>query len=81
MVLRYWKSGDRFKPLGMNGTQKISDLLINGKVNMFEKEHQTVITADDQIIWVCGHRIDRAVRINNNTKNITRITRVLNKVI
>ena len=81
LVLRYWKPGDRFKPLGMNGTQKISDLLINGKVNMFEKEHQTVITADDQIIWVCGHRIDRAVRINNNTKNITRITRVLNKVI
>ena len=79
LVLRYWCSGDRFKPLGMNGTQKISDFLINNKINSFEKDEQTVLTANKQIIWVCGHRIDDSVKVNGDTKNIMRIRRKLNK--
>ena len=75
LVLRYWCSGDRFKPLGMNGTQKISDYLINNKVNLFHKDEQTVLTADDQIIWVCGQRIDDSVKVNDSTKIILRIRR------
>ena len=75
MVLRFWKSGDKFKPLGMSGKQKISDYLINNKVNYFEKDYQTVLTADDKIIWVCGHRIDDSVKINKATKNIIRVNR------
>ena len=75
LILRYWCSGDRFKPLGMNGMQKISDYLINNKINLFQKDQQTVLTADDQIIWVCGQRIDDSVKVNNRTKNILRITR------
>ena len=73
--VRYWKPGDSFKPLGMTGTQKVSDLLINKKVNMFKKSNQTVLTADDNIIWVCGHTIDNSVRLNTHTKNIIKIER------
>ena len=79
LVLRFWKSGDRFKPLGMSGKQKISDFLINNKVNYFEKDYQTVLTADDKIIWVCGHRIDDSVKINKDTKNIMRVNRKFNR--
>jgi len=64
----------------MNGNQKISDFLINNKVNIFEKDHQTVLTADGQIIWVCGYRIDDSVRISDSTKNIIRIKRKYNRV-
>ena len=64
LVLRLWQPGDKFRPLGMNGNQKISDFLINNKVNIFDKDQQAVLTADDQIIWVCGHRIDDSVRIS-----------------
>ena len=77
LVLRYWYSGDRFKPLGMNGTQKISDYLINNKINSFQKDDQTVLTADGQIVWICGQRIDDSFKVKNSTKNILRITRKL----
>ena len=80
LVLRLWQPGDKFRPLGMNGNQKISDFLINNKVNIFEKDHQTVLTADGQIIWVCGYRIDDSVRISDSTKNIIRIKRKYNRV-
>ncbi len=80
LILRYWCSGDRFKPLGMSGMQKISDFLINNKINLFQKDEQTVLTADNQIIWVCGQRIDDSVKVNNSTKNILRIRRKLKRV-
>jgi len=73
--VRYWQPGDSFQPLGMMGTQKVSDLLINKKVNMFTKSNQTVLTADDRIIWVCGHMIDNSVRLNIDTKNIIKLER------
>ena len=77
LVLRYWYTGDRFKPLGMNGTQKISDYLINNKINSFQKDEQTVLTANGQIIWVCGHRIDDSVKVKNSTEKTLRVTRKL----
>ena len=75
LILRNWEYGDYFTPLGMHGTQKLSDLLINNKKNIFQKNTQTVLTANDQIIWVCGLRIDDSVSITNRTKNYLEIKR------
>ena len=57
LEIRLWEEGDTFQPLGMNGRQKISDFLINEKVDRVEKESQSVLTADGKIVWVCGKRI------------------------
>ena len=73
--LRLWENGDCFRPLGMSGKQKISDYLINNKINQFEKLKQTVLLADDKIIWLCGHRIDERVKISNTTKKVLSISR------
>jgi len=62
-------------PLGMSGKQKISDYLINKKINQFEKLKQTVLLAGDNIIWLCGHRIDERVKINSTTKKVLSISR------
>ena len=75
MCLRLWENGDCFRPLGMSGKQKISDYLINNKINQFEKLKQTVLLADDKIIWLCGHRIDERVKISNTTKKVLSISR------
>ena len=67
LQLRVWKEGDVFRPLGMSGKQKISDFLINEKLNRFEKFNQPVLCADDQIIWLCGHRIDDRYKVSDQT--------------
>ena len=59
----------------MSGNQKISDYLINNKINQFEKSKQTVLLADDKIIWLCGHRIDERVKISNTTIKVLSISR------
>ena len=69
LLLRTWKDGDRYKPLGMNGHKKISDLLIDNKVDAFTKDKQLVLTANDEIIWVCGRSISDQVKVTKKTTN------------
>ena len=76
LEIRLWEEGDIFQPLGMVGHQKISDFLINEKVDRVTKESQCVITADGKIFWVCGRRISNWVKITNKTKQIASLSRV-----
>jgi len=74
LLLRTWKDGDRYKPLGMNGQKKISDLLIDNKVDGFTKDKQLVLTANDEIIWVCGRSISDQVKVTNKTTNFLELS-------
>ena len=65
--LRLWEKGDTFIPLGMQGHQKVSDFLINQKIENFQKSKQYVMTADNEIFWVCGLRISNNVKVKNST--------------
>jgi tRNA(Ile)-lysidine synthase len=75
LEIRTWKKGDLFQPLGMNGHQKISDFLINEKVDRLAKESQSVLTADGEIIWVCGRRISDRVKLTKSTVETAFLTR------
>ena len=74
--LRLWKSGDYFQPLGMKNSKKISDFLIDEKINCFEKEKQLVLTANGEIIWVCNHRLSDNVKITNKTESFLELSLV-----
>ncbi len=43
LSLRRWQDGDRFVPLGMNGSKKVSDYLTDTKVSAPEKGRQFVL--------------------------------------
>jgi tRNA(Ile)-lysidine synthase len=58
----------------MIGKKKISDFLTDEKVNQFEKENQLVLTANDEIVWLCGKRISETVKINDNTKRFLELS-------
>jgi len=67
LKVRPWIPSDQFQPLGMNGTQKLSDFFINRKLDRFEKDQQYVLTADNEIMWICGRQISHKVRIRPTT--------------
>ncbi|MDP6685037.1 MAG: tRNA lysidine(34) synthetase TilS [Candidatus Marinimicrobia bacterium] len=74
LFLRHWKKGDRFQPLGMKGWKKVSDFLIDEKVNLHLKNKQLVLTADEKIVWVCGHRISDWVKVTPETSKPAKIS-------
>jgi tRNA(Ile)-lysidine synthase len=69
LAIRLWKAGDVFHPLGANGSMKLSDFLINEKINLIEKRSIKVLCAGKEIIWVLGKRISDKYKITENTKN------------
>lgn len=68
LLVRKWQDGDAFQPIGLKGSKKVSDYLTDEKLNRFRKESVLVLTADDEIIWICGYRLSEKVKIDNSTK-------------
>nr|WP_252723614.1 tRNA lysidine(34) synthetase TilS [Winogradskyella psychrotolerans] len=70
LVLRLWKEGDTFQPIGMTGKKRVSKYLKDEKLSLVEKENTWVLTSEDKIIWVLGKRADERFKITKNTKQI-----------
>jgi tRNA(Ile)-lysidine synthase len=70
LQLRKWQAGDSFKPLGMKGSKKVSDFLIDEKISLAEKEKTFVLCSNNCIVWLAGHRIDEDYKVKENTTNI-----------
>ena len=53
--------------------------VIDKKVNLHQKSNQMVFTADNEIVWVCGHRISDWVKVTTKTIKPAKITLGLNR--
>jgi tRNA(Ile)-lysidine synthase len=76
LTLRKWLPGDAFYPLGMRKKKKISDFLIDRKVNRFEKELTYVLLSGQDIVCILGHRIDDRFKLTDETNSVLYITQI-----
>ena len=71
LTLRHWHHGDRFHPLGMKGSKLLSDFFVDQKFTEWQKQNVwLLVSADGDILWVIGHRIDDRYKVTNSTKTI-----------
>jgi tRNA(Ile)-lysidine synthase len=77
--VRNWKEGDEFSPLGMTGTKKISDFLIDNKISSFDKNFIYLLATKSEIVWVIGHQINDRYKVTSDTKKVLKATLISNK--
>lgn len=70
LVLRKWKQGDYFYPLGMKKKKKVSDYLIDSKIPLSAKEKIWILQSGDNIACIMGERIDDRFKVTSGTKKI-----------
>jgi tRNA(Ile)-lysidine synthase len=70
LLLRKWKEGDRFQPLGMKGSKLLSDYFSDNKFSKSSKEDTWVLESLGSIVWLVGHRMDERYKVEQDTKEI-----------
>jgi tRNA(Ile)-lysidine synthase len=70
LIVRNFRPGDRFSPLGMTGTQKVKTFFINNKIPREQRAKCPFLVSSDKIIWVVGHRLDNSVKVSAETRKV-----------
>jgi tRNA(Ile)-lysidine synthase len=75
LTLRKWQAGESMQPLGMQHQKKISDILIDNKVDNITKANTYVLcNASNEIIWLINQRMSEHFKIEANCKNVLHIS-------
>jgi tRNA(Ile)-lysidine synthase len=73
-LLRSRQSGDTFCPLGLGGQhKKVNEFMIDQKIPFDQRDTVPLLVANDQILWICGHRPDHRASLRAGTQRIVHI--------
>ena len=70
LIIRNFRPGDRFRPLGVGGSQKLKKFLAARRVNKTERRRIPLLLNEGTVVWVAGHRIDESVKITPSTRKV-----------
>jgi tRNA(Ile)-lysidine synthase len=69
IVLRFWRPGDRFQPIGMKQAIKLQDFFTNQKIPRARRRELIVAaTARNEVFWVESLRISERFKLTPQTK-------------
>jgi len=73
LAVRLRRPGDRLWPVGMEGSKKLQDILVDAKVPRAQRDRLPLVVAAEEVVWVPGLRRDRRFRPNAATRTVVRV--------
>lgn len=73
LVVRLRRPGERFQPLGMDGTVKVKDVMINEKIPAAVRDYWPIVSDQQGILWVAGLRQAQRSAVTTSSTRIWQI--------
>ena len=73
LIVRPPRARDRFQPLGMAGTKKLSDFFRDAKLPRALWARVPVVETTTGLVWVAGWRIDERWKVTETTESVVRL--------
>ena len=70
LSVRGRRPGDRFTPLGMTGSKKLQDFMVDARIPAEARDGVPLVVSEEGIVWVVGHRIAHWARVTEDTREI-----------
>ena len=74
ITVRKRKAGDRFRPLGARGAQKVQDFMVDQKIPRKERARVPIAVDQRHPVWVLGYRIDDRAKVTSSTKRVLKLS-------
>lgn len=75
LYFRQKKAGDKFKPMGLKGTKKVKDCMIDRQWEEHKKSSTPIITdSHGKILWIPGFAPDQSSIIDGTETEVIRLT-------
>ena len=74
LSVRKWREGDRISPVGMEGSQLVSNIIKDGKISVQDKAEVLVVEDDEEIVWVVGLKVGGRKIADSLTEEIVKIS-------
>ncbi len=75
LFFRQRKIGDKYNPLGINGTKKVKKSMIDQKWNDYKKNNTPIVTSkNEEILWIPGLPPDQSTLIETPELEVIRLT-------
>jgi tRNA(Ile)-lysidine synthase len=68
------RDGERMRPLGMEGTRKISDMLTDAKIPRRHRGMRPVVRDGERVVWLAGVRMSEEYKVTPETERAVRLT-------
>ncbi|GAC1401277.1 MAG: tRNA lysidine(34) synthetase TilS [Chloroflexota bacterium] len=73
VIIRSRLPGDRIEPLGMRGSKKVQDILVDAGIPEGERNRIPIVADQTGIVWVPGYRVARRVQIAPESEDVVHI--------
>jgi len=73
LSVRARKPGDRFRPLGMEGSKSLQDFMVDARIPRSWRGRIPLVCSPDGIVWVVGWRIAEGAKVTDATKRVLRL--------
>jgi tRNA(Ile)-lysidine synthase len=68
LSVRPARPGDRFRPLGLQGSKKVREFMIDAAIPRSWRSRIPVVLNSGGVVWVVGYRIDDRVKVTEATR-------------